>query len=226
MPPAPEFPASRLALVIGTASYTDPGFAQLRAPAQDVADMVEILTDPVIGAYTVTPVLDQAEYQIRRAIDGFLAVRGVDDLVVVYLSCHGVLDARGRLYFSATDTVKSRLSSTGVESGWLLEQLEQCRARRQVLILDCCFSGSFAQTKGDMEVDLERRLVGASRGRAVLTASRAGEYSYEGTPLRGAVGRSVFTAALVEGLRSGKADHDGDGYITVEDAYAYGCRLP
>ncbi|MGH3980231.1 MAG: caspase, EACC1-associated type [Pseudonocardiaceae bacterium] len=221
MPPAPDLPESRLALVIGTASYTDPGFRQLRAPAQDVADMAEVLADPEIGRFTVTQVLDRAEYEIRRAIGVFLADRRVDDLVVVYLSCHGVLDARGRLYFAATDTVKSQLSSTGVESGWLLEQLENCRARRQVLILDCCFSGSFARTKGDPEVDLERRLVGAGRGRAVLTASRAEEYSYEGTPLPEATDRSVFTAGLVDGLRSGDADRDGDGYITVEDAYTY-----
>lgn len=221
MPPAPERAGSRLALVIGIAKYTDPGFRRLRAPAQDVADMADVLADPAIGGFTVTRVRDRAEYEIRRKIDEFLADRGVDDLVVVYLSCHGVLDARGRLYFAATNTVKSRLSSTGVEAGWLLEQLEQCRARRQVLILDCCFSGSFAHTKGDIEVDLERRLVGAGRGRAVLTASRAGEYSYEGTPLPGATGGSVFTAGLVEGLRSGNADRDGDGYISVEDAYVY-----
>jgi len=208
-------------LVIGTATYTDPGFRQLRAPAQDVADIVDVLADPAIGGFTVTQVLNRAEYEIRRAIGAFLADRRVDDLVVVYLSCHGVLDARGRLYSAATDTAKSQLSSTGVESAWLLEQLEHCRARRQVLILDCCFSGSFAHTKGDTEVDLERRLVGAGRGRAVLTASRAEEYSYEGTPLPGVFAGSVFTSGLVDGLRSGQADRDGDGYISVEEAYAY-----
>ncbi|MGH3916403.1 MAG: caspase, EACC1-associated type, partial [Pseudonocardiaceae bacterium] len=221
MPPAPEPPGSRLALVIGTATYTDPGFGQLRAPAQDVTDMAEVLADPAIGGFTVTQVLDRAEYEIRRAIGAFLADRRVDDLIVVYLSCHGVLDARGRLYFAATDTIKSQLCATGVESAWLLDQLENCRARQQVRILDCCFSGSFAQIKGDTEVDLERRLVGAGRGRAVLTASRAGEYSYEGTPLPGATGGSVFTAGLVDGLRSGAADRNGNGYITVEDAYTY-----
>lgn len=56
----------------------------------------------------------------------------------------------------------------------------------------------------------------------MLTASRAGEYSYEGTPLPdAATNRSVFTAALVDGLRGGDADRDRDGYISVEDAYAY-----
>lgn len=38
----------------------------------------------------------------------------------------------------------------------------------------------FAGTKGDSDIDLERRLTGHGRGRAVLTASRAGEHSYEG----------------------------------------------
>ncbi|GAB3849110.1 caspase, EACC1-associated type [Dactylosporangium cerinum] len=211
-----------MALVVASTGYTDPAFTQLRSPARDAADMVDVLADPDVGGFTVTPVLDQPEHEIRRAVDAFLAGRGVDDLVVVYLSGHGVLDARGRLYFAAKDTVRDRLSSTAVESAWLLDRLEECRARRQVLILDCCFSGAFAQTKGGAEVDLERRLVGAGRGRAVLTASRAGEYSYEGTPLPGAaVGGSVFTAALVDGLRSGAADRDGDGYISVEDAYAH-----
>jgi len=86
----PERPGARLALVIGTATYTDPGFRRLRAPAQDVADMVEVLADPVIGGFTVTQVLDRPEYEIRRAVGVFLADRRVDDLVVVYLSCHGV----------------------------------------------------------------------------------------------------------------------------------------
>ena len=93
----------------------------------------------------------------------------------------------GRLYFAAADTVKIQLGSTGIASAWLLDQLDDCRARRQVLVLDCCFSGSFAHgSKGDTDLDLERRLAGQGRGRAVLTASRAGEYSFEGQALPGA----------------------------------------
>jgi len=132
-----------------------------------------------------------------------------------------VLDARGRLYFAATDTAKFQLSSTGVESAWLRDQVEDCRARQKVWILDCCYSGSFDRAKGDTGLELERRLGGNSRGFAVLTASRAEEYSYEGMPLPGAADRSVFTAGLVDGLRSGAADRDGDGYISVEDTYLY-----
>ena len=221
VPNLPEGP--RAALVIATTSYQDPELRQLRAPASDAEDLAEVLGDPRIGAFTVTRVVDQDERQIRREIDLFLSGRGIGDLAMVYLSCHGLLDQRGRLYFAAADTVRSRLGSTGILSTWLLDQLDDCRARRQVLILDCCFSGAFAHgTKGVADLDLERRLAGHGRGRAILTASRAGEYSFEGLalPSAGMTG-SVFTAGLVEGLRTGDADAGGDGYVTVDEAYDY-----
>ena len=122
-----------------------------------------------------------------------------------------------------TDTLKERLASTGVEARWLLDQLDECRARRQVVILDCCFSGAFATgTKGDDAVELGSELVGQGRGRVVLTASRATEYSFEGTPTEDAApAASVFTAAIATGIRTGVADTDDDGYISVDDAYAY-----
>jgi uncharacterized caspase-like protein len=215
--------APRAALVIATTSYQDLELRQLRAPAHDAEDLAGVLADPRIGAFTVTRVIDQDERQVRREIDAFLSGCGIGDLVVVYLSCHGVLDRRGRLYFAATDTLKTQLGSTGIPSAWLLDQLDECRARRQVLILDCCFSGSFAHGgKGDTDLGLERRLAGQGRGRAVLTASRAGEYSFEGQALPGAaVAGSVFTAGLVEGLHTGAADSGGDGYINLDEAYDY-----
>ncbi len=92
-----------------------------------------------------------------------------------------------------------------------------------MLILDCCFSGAFAHgSKGEADLDLERRLNGHGRGQAVLTASRAGEYSFEGDALLDAPrSGSVFTAGLVEGLRTGAADAGGDGFVSVDEAYQY-----
>jgi excisionase family DNA binding protein len=157
--------------------------------------------------------------QIRHEIDTFLAGRVTDETILIYLSCHGIQDERGRLYFAATDTVKKQLRLSAVRAADLLEQLDDCRARRQILILDCCFSGSIGDAKGDL--DLEHQLGVHSRGREVLTASRGSEYSYEGKPIDGAITGSVFTAGLVEGLRTGQADTDRDGHITVEEAYQH-----
>jgi len=224
MPPAADPPSgSRLALVVATSTYTDPGLRRLRAPARDATELAQVLADPAIGGFTVTTVIDQGAQQIRLAIEDILDGRGTGDLLLVYLSCHGLLDARRRLFFAATDTRKDRLGSTGVESAWVLDQLEHCRARSQVLILDSCFSGAFAYgAKGEADVGLRDRFLGQGRGRVVLTASTATEYSFEGDPTDAASpAGSVFTAALVQGLRTGAADTDHDGHVSVDDAYAY-----
>ena len=224
-PAADPLIGARLALVVATAVYTaDVGLRQLRAPARDAADLAQVLADPGIGGFTVTSVIDQPAQQIRLAIEDFLADRSTQDLLLVYLSCHGLLDSYRRLYFAATDTRKDRLGSTGVESAWVLDQLEHCRARRQVLILDSCFSGAFAHgAKGEADLGLQDRFLSQGRGRVVLTASTATEYSFEGDPTDAAITPtgSVFTAALVQGLRTGAADLDHDGHVSVDDAYAY-----
>ncbi len=215
--------ARRVALVLAVSAYSDKMLRQLRSPAGDAAEFGLVLGSPDLGGFDVTSVLDGRAHEIRLAVEEFLGVCGRDDLALVYLSCHGLVDARRRLYFAAADTLKDRLASTGVEARWLLDQLEECRARRQVVILDCCFSGAFATgTKGDNTVELGSELLGQGRGRVVLTASRATEYSFEGTPAEdSAIPGSVFTAALATGIRTGVADTDDDGYISVDDAYAY-----
>jgi hypothetical protein len=225
--PAPNLPAGpRSALVIATTTYDDPLLRQLRAPAADAAEFAAVLADPAIGAFEVASVVDRPVHEVRIAIEEFLEGRTPEDLVVVYLSCHGVTDARRRLHFAATDTFKSRLASTGVDSVWVHDRMEECRARRQVLILDCCFSGAFARgAKGAEALGLDH-MTESGRGRAVLTASNATEYSFEtptsvhpwqDSPAPG----SIFTAALLAGLRDGSADVDGNGFVTVDEAYAY-----
>jgi serine/threonine protein phosphatase PrpC len=223
--PAPGLPAGpRSALVIATSTYADSRLRQLRAPARDAAELAGVLADPGLGGFGVTELLDRGVHELRVAVDEFLAHRKPEDTVLVYLSCHGLLDARRRLFFSAADTNKDRLAATGLDARWLIECLDDCRARRQVVILDCCFSGAFARAKGTEDVGLQERFGDGEpgRGRVVLTASRATEYSFEGEAVSATEsGGSVFTAALLDGLRTGAADQDHDGLVTVSEAYAY-----
>ncbi len=214
----------RVGLVVATGEYDDPALGRLRSPAGDAAALRDLLADPTVGGFDVDALLDAEAGAIRLAVEELVAGRHPDDVLLLYLSCHGLVDLRRRLYFAARDTRKDRLASSGVSSQWVLEQLDDCRARRQVVLLDCCFSGAFASgAKGDDDLDLGGRLLGQGRGRVVLTASRATEYSFEGEPVDpGAPGSgSVFTRALLDGISTGGADTDGDGLITVDDAYAY-----
>lgn len=210
----------RLALIIATASYADPTLAGLRAPGRDADKLADVLASDVIGGFAVDTVLDAPADTIRRRVARFCAGGEPRDLALIYLSCHGVLDDRGRLYYATADTDRELLSVTAVPAAWLNEHLEDCRCRRQIVILDCCHSGAFAKgAKGEGALALRERFEG--RGRVVLTASRGTEYSFEGDRVVGDGASSVFTGALVDGLRTGDADGDGNGLITANELYDY-----
>lgn len=210
----------RIALVVATGSYADATLSLLRAPGRDASGLAGVLRDDEIGGFSVETVLDAPADVLRRRVARFCAQGAPSDLALVYLSCHGVLDDRGRLYYATTDTDRALLSATAIPAAWLNEQLEDCRCRRQILMLDCCHSGAFAKgAKGEGGLALRERFEG--RGRVVLTASRGTEYSFEGGEVHGDGVSSVFTGVLVEGLRSGDADRDRDGLVTVGELYDY-----
>ncbi len=211
---------SRDALIIATGTYEDPELRRLRAPAQDAEALTRVLTDPAIGGFHVEAVVDQPARVITRAAQRFFADRGLDDLLLVHLSCHGVKDDDGRLYFAALDTEKELLAATGISAGFMVDLMEHCRARSIVLLLDCCYSGAFIPgAKGDEGVHLREKFEG--EGRAILTASNAIEYSWEGDDLSGEGAPSVFTSAVVEGLETGEADRDRDGMVSIDDLYQH-----
>src|SRR5256885_1094481 len=69
--------------------------------------------------------------------------------------------------------------------------------------------------------DVEEHFGG--RGRAVITATSAVEYAFEGDHLADTreLNPSVFTSALVQGLETGDADRDQDGHVGLDELYDY-----
>jgi nucleoside phosphorylase len=210
---------------VATGTYGDERLAPLHAAARDAAGLAGVLGDPQVGGFEVAQLHDRGVQELRLAVTAFLADRSPDETVLVYLSCHGILTARRRLYFAAADTDEDQLAATGLDSRWVIECLDECPARRQVVILDCCFSGAFALAKGSQDVGLQEQFaapVRRGRGRVVLTASRATEFSFENKAAKpGAPRESVFTGALLEGLRTGDADRNRDGLVSDAEAYWY-----
>jgi hypothetical protein len=221
MQPAPDT-GRRLALLVATSVYSDPDLRQLRAPGRDAAELSEVLRDPRIGGFEVQTLINAPSGEAQEGIEDFCADRHPGDQLLIYLSCHGVLDSNGRLYYAAANTRRQRLAATAVASAWLIERLDDSRAHRQIVVLDCCHSGAFARgAKGDQELALQQRFEPHGRGRVVLTASRGTEYSFEGGQASGEGVPSVFTHAIINGLRTGDADLDKDGLITVNDLSQY-----
>jgi hypothetical protein len=213
----------RSALIIANDDYQDAGLGRLRAPARDAEALARVLGDPAIGGFEVEVVANQPEWRLRRTIGAFFTDRSRDDLLLLHLSCHGVKDDSGQLYFATVDTELGNLDATAVPADFVNRHMSRSYSRRIVLLLDCCYSGAFARgmmAKGGTGVELPERFEG--RGRIVLTASSAMEYAFEATELARDDGRpSVFTRALVRGLESGEADGDGDGRVSVDELYDY-----
>jgi hypothetical protein len=214
--------SARDALIVAITDYRDPKLQQLRAPVADATALGRVLEDPSIGAFNVQLALDEDESALTRRLARFFSDRRPDDLLLIHFSCHGIKDASGELYMAAADTETDLLSATGIPSRWLSEQIGKCRSKRIVVLLDCCFSGSFpfgTHYRAGEQINVQQHLEG--RGRVVITASNAMEYSFEGDQLSGAGQPSIFTAAVVEGLETGKADRDGDRLVSVDELYDY-----
>jgi len=217
----------RSALIVANAEYRDPALSQLRSPARDADVLADVLRDPRVGGFDVQQVFDADERTVRRRLASFFADRHRDDLLYVHFSCHGLKDRQGRLYLAAADTELRSLGATAVPASFVAEQMSETGSGRVVLVLDCCYSGAFARgaaMRGDRTVHVAEEF-GGGTGRIVLTASSATEYAFEGDQLTHEEARpSVFTSALVAGLRSGEADLDGDGEISIDELYDFAYR--
>jgi hypothetical protein len=220
----------RLALVVAVDHYDHSGLRRLAAPGADAAALAEVLGDPDLGGFDVTVVRNERSSVICERIEELLAARERADLVLLHFSCHGLKDEAGELYLAATNTVPDRLASTAVEAALVGRLMRRSLAQRVVLLLDCCYGGAFERglvhrAGGDIDVGgqfLQDRL-GGGRGRAIITASTAMEYAFEGSRLTGGLpdGPSLFTGAVVEGIRTGDADRDQDGRIALGELYDY-----
>src|SRR3954469_25051139 len=212
----------RRALVIATYEYADGGLRRLAAPEHDADSFADVLKDEAIAGFEVTMLVNQPHYVVGEAIADFYGEAGREDLTLLYFTGHGVKDDEGRLYLAMTNTPREALMFTAISGAQLNDAMDASRSRRKVLILDCCYSGAFPpgrSAKADEGVQTLERFQG--KGRAVLTASDATQYAFEGDDLRGTGTSSVFTRYLVEAISSGAADLDEDGDIALDELYSY-----
>jgi hypothetical protein len=206
---------ARKALIVATDQYGDPKLTRLNAPAEDARALAEVLKDPDVGAYEVETVLNKTCQEVEIAIASFFQAGARGDTLLLHFSCHGVKDLSGELYFATTDTKLPLLKVTAVSSSMVKTAMEESRASLILCLVDCCYSGAFTKsTKAAATVDLTERLGG--RGRAVITASTSLQLALDGKEEP-----SLFTHAVVEGLRSGEADRDLDGLVTLDEFYNY-----
>ncbi|WP_016697306.1 caspase, EACC1-associated type [Actinoalloteichus spitiensis] len=222
----------RHALLIHTEVYQDPAFSDLPSTRADTWQLRQVLEHRSVGGFeSVRVAADLPADDLRVEIDEFLDERESNELALIYLSGHGVrmVATTGEFYFVATDTKADELAATGISAGFINGCLEDCRAPHKVAVLDCCLSGGF--TLGFRTTDSARGTAKSggsvplnSRGVYVLSSSGPLEESFSGADTPDGPAPSVFTGAVVEALRTGKAAKDGSGTVSVDDLFDHVTR--
>lgn len=221
---------TRRALIIANDTYDHASLSALRAPEADARALAEVLGDPEIGGFDVAIVHNAASYEVQAHIDDLFADSRPEDLLLLHFSGHGLKNDSGELFIAARNTRPDRLGSTAVAADFVQRCMRGSRARSIVLFLDCCYGGAFGQGVAVRAADPVNVMdsfpagrLGGGRGRAVISASSAMEYAFEGTTLAAdhQVPPSIFTSAVVDGLRTGDADRDEDGLVSLNELYDY-----
>lgn len=213
----------RRALILVNESFED-RLPPLRSPVADGQALADVLRAPDIGAYDVTLVPDPECREAKIALERFMRAAEPDATVLLALSSHGISD-RGFHYVPADGDPNFPLA-TCLSGDFIRYLMDDCVARRQVLLIDCCHSGGIvgdggaAKSLGAGGVDVASL---EGEGRAILASSRADQRSFE-IPTESGNSTSSFTRAVVEGLRTGDADEDRDGVVMLSELYRFVTR--
>ncbi|PTA42834.1 ATP-binding protein [Micromonospora sp. RP3T] len=208
------FGVYRALLICNSLYDSGASLSNLRGPRADGLELRDALLHAETGVFGHVELLAEHRFgEMAVAVNRFFAEAREDDILFLYFSGHGLSRSR-QFYICARDTDINLLPATALSGYQLNTCIDESLARCKVLIFDCCHSGAFKGTPGAEE--MAEQLAG--EGRFVLTATAptglAKDSETAGRP-------SPFTRALVDGLRGSAGDADGDGYIDLDDLYAF-----
>ena len=223
----------RWAVLIGVNHYVDKdGIGDLKYSVQDMKLLRATLTSEA-GGFEYRNVLlmtDDAEKELDRPtrnnlvtqVPYWLEQAGADDDVLIAFSGHGIF-RDGKAYLLPSNARMLNLRLTAVPLQAVREWLDACKAKRKVLILDCCHAGA-----GKAPSIMDKRLLAEiekGEGFVRLASCRQDQKSNEDVFVENGRkrGHGVFTYYLCKGL-VGNGDFDRDGRVDVDEAYRYALR--
>ena len=237
-----RYPAivDRWALVVGISRYAHAPWNLDYAHA-DAEAFAEFIATPAGGGFEADKIEllvdDRASTAaLTRRLRSFLKRPARDDIVMLYVACHGAPDPDrpDNLYLLTHDTEPDDISGTALPMREITVALTQTlRAERILVFVDTCYSGDLTLARGTRNTASATGIVrshldelGKSNpGIAFLTSSDHDQTSRESE--KWGKGHGVFTHFLLEGLR-GKADGYGggvrDGRVRVGELFDYVCE--
>ncbi|EFL40132.1 caspase family protein [Streptomyces griseoflavus] len=216
---------AKIALLVSNGSYDDPRLHNLPSSIPDATRFAKLLKKPELGGFDTRIVNDASLISVQRSIHDMLSQANADDLVIIYFSGHGLKDLFGRFYLALPETDLSALPATALSGRYIREQINDAAVRKIVIVLDSCFSGAFGRdliAKSVVISDGTPDEFAEGTGHAILAASSPIQYALEDGS--GPAPTSVFTRAICDGISTGAADVDGDGWISLNDLFEYSAK--
>ncbi|MBN1697444.1 MAG: caspase family protein [Spirochaetales bacterium] len=218
-----EREGQRESLFITINRYKDTVLTKLVPQTRENIDPVKVLENRDIGFFdkveklknvSSSRICESLEHHIRHCKD--------TDTFLFSYSGHGIIDEHGKLYLAAKNTRLNALRSTAVPLSFLIELMEECHGGEKIFIIDCAFISMARKGVTQKQVspgDCFGCIEG--KGLAVISSSRITEYPFY-SEKRISLNEDVyFMHHIVEGLETGNADIDGDGFVTVGELYRY-----
>ena len=212
---------NRYALLIGVNEYVKP-IKSLQFCVKDMellSDCFQKLGVPKDNIFLVTDnssaVRRPTGANIRRQIESVTSLMAPEDQLLIAFSGHGVM-VKDKSYLCPSDTNLKDINSI-VSRDWVFEQLEKCKAKQKVFIIDACrneltFGGDRAS---DGAKTLEDPIGADTHGFILIASCDKTQKSWEHPDLK----HGVFTHYFAEGLSGAAADEDG--YVTIMGLFQY-----
>ena len=176
----------------------------------------------------------------------FLSSAKMNDVVMVFISSHGVFDANLNYYIATHDLNFMNPSEKGLNLKDLEAQLAACKSTKKVVFIDACHSGeidkteiteaaeiseevenmsfrsvkSYSQTVHQSSFLASKNLfvdLSSENGISFISSAAGVEFAIEGDEWK----NGVFTFALLDALKNFKADMNGDRQITLLELEKY-----
>jgi len=225
--------AKRWALVIGVDKYRDPQISPLKGSDNDARTLADALVryagfppDQVILMATDQPEERQpTRVNILRRLSNFASVVPKDGLLVVSFAGHG-MERTGQAFLLPTDAQISEdvsfLEETAVSVSRIKDRVRATGVGQVIFLLDACRNdpGGRADAPNQLtqayvnafNFDVRNREVQAF---ATFYATAVGQRAYEYTERK----QGYFTWAIVEGLKGGAANQNGE--VTLAGLVSY-----
>jgi S-DNA-T family DNA segregation ATPase FtsK/SpoIIIE len=194
--------------------------ADLSAPERNVEGLAAVLSEVRSTPFqTVQRLKNVSHHEVLDALLDLAQMAQKDDFVLVYFAGHARLDTQDRLYLAASNTQSDLLGSTALALEQIKDVIDTCPSTRIILILDCYYSTVTGAPVALQAVAEQMRWAASGRGKYILSAAPT-EPAGQEPP---AAPESTLTQHLIEGLRTGHADIDRVGFMTIDQLYRYAC---